>query len=98
MQLIVRLGNRLWFQQSVDARLTHKLRSRALQLRSVDPTVDHHVRDMDSLRPVLARETLRDRAQARFRGGEGHKWTASLDGGRGSREYQRSTARAQQPG
>ena len=63
------------------------------QLVALDHSVDDHVRDVQALRPELAREPVRERAQRRLRGSErDERRTGAHRGGRAGEE-QRSAAR-----
>src|SRR5262249_48530774 len=73
MQLPIGFGDRLDAEQAVLAALFDDARQTRAQSVAVDAAVNHPVRDMQSVRPILPCHALRDRAQSGFGGGEMRK-------------------------
>src|SRR5258708_30516391 len=90
MNLPVRLGDRLDVQHAVLAAVPGGVWPRAAQLLAVDAAVDDDMRNMEPLRPVLARHALRDHAQAGFRRGELRKARFAAQASRGAGEEHRA--------
>jgi hypothetical protein len=63
VNLPIDLGNRIDVQHAILAALFDDCRSKRAQALAIDATVDDHVRDMDTLRSVFSRHTLRDHPQ-----------------------------------
>ena len=70
VNLPIDFGDRIDVQHAILAALCDRLRSKCAQALAVDATIDDHVRDMDTLRPVFARHTLRDHPQTCLGRGE----------------------------
>src|SRR5229473_6483639 len=66
MDLPIGLRDRVDTEQAILATLRHDLGPRLAEPLAIDPAVDHDMRDMDALRPVLPRHALGDRPEAGF--------------------------------
>ena len=92
MQLPVGLGDGLGAQDAVAVLERVALGKVAADELGVDRAVDHHVRDVDALRPELARHALRQRAQRVLGAGEGGEAGAAAHAGGGAGEQDGAAA------
>src|SRR5690242_11147006 len=96
VDLPVGLGDRVDIEQAVRALLRAPLRETAVDPLAVDAAVDHDMRDMQALRPELARHGLRDGAQARLGGREGGETRPPAQAAAGAREDHRAAPERRQ--
>ena len=76
------IGDRKGIDQSILALGAHEIGKFFARIGAVDDTIDHHMRNMDPLRPEFPCETLRDGAQGGFGGGEAGEGRPRAQGGR----------------
>jgi len=75
-------GDRARIDQSILAFGAHEIGKSFARIGAVNDTIDHHMRNMDPLRPEFPCETLRDGAQGGFGGGEVGEGRPRAQGGR----------------
>ncbi|SDG16955.1 hypothetical protein SAMN05216466_102351 [Paraburkholderia phenazinium] len=59
MEMPIGVGDLGRLEQAILPAFGNPVRRRRTQALAVDAAIDHHMRNMDILRPKLARETLR---------------------------------------
>jgi hypothetical protein len=92
----ISVGDGIDAKQAVLAAFRGQIWHPAEQPITLDPAINHNVRDVNAERAVLARHALRDHPQPCFRGGEVRKsWLASHARG-SAREDDRAAAERRQ--
>ena len=70
VQVPERIGNGLRAQRAILTELVQPLRENVFELVAVDPAVDHHMGDVNTLGAIIPCQRLGQAAKTGFRGGE----------------------------